>query len=914
MKRVVSSSLFLLFILIAIAAGLYYFQRHYAITGGKAVNAIPADAAFFFEADISSGIINEISKTPYWKDVQKNKFFKEINNSLLSFDSLVQNEGDLKELFSKEKLIISAHVIKANEFDFLYLINLPVPDQEDFADEIIKKLSGSDADPVTRSYEDVDIKERVLKDKNTFTYAVSKNIFIGSMTAFLVEDAVRQQKVARKPFIKDKNFNRIYEKAAEEKSNNIFINYRNFPRWLSVFKNLNKQESFSEMDDFASWSVLNPEIGENGVFAQGNSFANDSSSFIFHFLSQQPVVMNLFKILPGKTSAIIATGISDRDVFFKSYKKYLKMTDDAGANTTLLDKIKSNYKFSAEEKFYGISGNEFALAVTEPSGVNYENSSYFILKMNDAAKAKKTLQALSILVDKKQNEKTMQEKYNGFSIGLIRLQGLIPALYGNAFKKVNKMYYTFIGDYAVFANQASSLRTFIDYFQSGNLLVKNESFKSVSIKFSFKTNYFLFCKNPGNNYIIKSVLSEVWNHRADSAKYYLNKWDAFAFSVTNKNKNLNTSCLLQYNPKKVSSEVSLAWTAQLDTSVSMQPQAVKNIQNKTHSILVQDDANNLYLVNNSGDITWKKQLPEKIKGDIFTIDLYKNNSSEFIFNTVNYLFVVDINGNNVSNYPIQMPAPATNGLTVSDPDNLHDYRVFIACGNGKIYGYEGSGKPLAGWNFNYSTGTIQQPLQVFSINRKNYLVTADDAGSVFILDRTGQIAIKVREKVIRKANVKFYLEENPKNNFNFVTFDTTGDVINISMEGTVRSQSIDAVSTSDNFLLNDVDGDSIPDYIFTEQDQVSAYTNLMTLIFNLSLNGVTADGIQKYQLSNNKTAIGVHSVSSNKLFLINSNGVFFKGFPVKGNTPFIIDELNNDGKYYLVAGSGDGNIYTYSLE
>ncbi|MEP7171168.1 MAG: hypothetical protein ABI855_17500, partial [Bacteroidota bacterium] len=257
---------------------------------------------------------------------------------------------------------------------------------------------------------------------------------------------------------------------------------------------------------------------------------------------------------------------------------------------------------------------------------------------------------------------------------------------------------------------------------------------------------------------------------------------------------------------------------------------------------------------------------------------------------------------------------ATNGLSVFDPDSSRDYRVYISCSNGKIYGYEGSGKPLSGWNFIYTTATIRQPLQSFNISGKNYLVTSDDAGTIFILDRTGQSSIHFKDKVIRKQHVKFYLEENPKGNFSFVTLDTTGAIVNISMDAKVKTQSNEAISTSDNFILTNVDGDSIPDYMFTEKDQVTAYTNLLTLIFNLSLNGANADGIEKYQLAENKAAIGINSVSSNKLFLINNNGTLFKGFPVKGSTPFVIDELNNDGKYYLIAGSEDGNIYVYSLE
>ncbi|MEO5572019.1 MAG: DUF3352 domain-containing protein [Bacteroidia bacterium] len=914
MKRVVSSSLLLLFTLIVVAAGLYYFQRYYGITSGKAINAIPADAAFLFEADVSSGIINGISKAPYWKELQGNKFFQKINNSLIFFDSLTRNKDDFKKLFAQEKLIISAHVIKANEFDFLFLIHLPVPDQEDYADEIIKKLSGAEEDVVTRSYGDVDIKELPMKNGSTFTYAVSKNIFIGSMTAFLVEDAIRQQKVSAKSFGKDKFFINIHEKTVAEKSNQLFINYRNIPGWLSLFTDGGRQDNFNDMDHFASWSVLHPDINENGIYSEGTSFANDSSSFLFHFIAQQPVSMNVFKILPGKTAAVMAVGISNSDVFFKSHKKYLDKSGDAPANKSLLAKIKTTYSFSAEEKFYDISGNEFAMAITAPSSVNYENNAYFILKTSNTAKAKKMLQSLTLLIDRKQNEKTMQEKYNNFSIGFIRLQGLIPALYGDAFKKVNKMYYTFVGDYVVFANQAGSLRMFIDNLLVENSLAKNETFKSIALRTPAEANYFLYCKNPVNNYFLKSALSGLWTHRVDSAKNYLNKWDAFAFSVASKNKNLQTSCLLQFNSKIISSEVSLSWTAQLDTSISMKPQVVNNSDGKNHLLLIQDDAGNLNLISNSGTIIWKKSIPGKIISDIFTLDLYKNNSSEFIFNTATDLFMLDMNGNNVSNYPIHLPATATNGLVMADYGNMNDYTVYIACSNGKIYGYEGSGKPLAGWNFNNTTGTIHQSVQLFTVKGKNYLAASDNAGTVFILDPTGQIAVNVKEKIIRRSNVKFWLEEYPENNFSFVTFDTTGAVVNISMEGKVKRQTDESLLSFDNFILANADGDSIPDYIFSGNNRMAAYTNLLTLIYDVSTEGAATGRLEKYQLKNNKTVFGINSADFNKLFLFNTNGKLVKGFPVKGSTPITIDELNNDGKFYLIAGSGDGNVYVYSLE
>lgn len=914
MKRVVSSSLLVLFILIAIAAGLFYYQKYYGFIGGKAINAIPADAAFFIEADVSSGIIDNLIKTSFWKDLVPDKFFKNINSNLFSFDSLYHDDDNLNELLKKEKLIISAHEIKSNEFDLLFLINFPVNDQKNFADMVIRKLSGVVAEPQTRSYEDVDINELELQNGGSFTYAVSKNIFIGSFTSFLVEDAIRQQRVVAKPFGNDKAFSEIYEKSSSKKLNRIFINYKNLYKWLSVFKNPNKLTGFSRLSNFASWTVMNLELNDKSMWLEGNTLAKDSSLFVAYLATQQPIEPGIFKILSRKTASFTWIGLSDKELFFNSYKKYIDKSENALSNKSMLNNIKAEYKFSPWDTFYGIAGNEFALLITEPAGVNYDNSSYFILKTNHVSNTKKTLQSLSILVDKKQNKSTMLEKYNNFFIGLIRLEGMIPALYGNTFSRVNKMYYTFMGNYVVFANQASSLRKLIDDYVDENLISKDNTFRSVSVKLPMKLNYLLYSRIPSSRYLIKSVLSDEWNHRIDSSKNYFNKWSAFAFSVSGGNKNLSSTAILQYDAIKVANEASLLWSTQLDTSISMKPQVVNDLSLNAYFIMVQDDANNLYLIDNSGNIVWKKQLNEKIKSNIYPIDLYKNNSTQYLFNTSTYLYVIDINGNNVSNYPIRLPAPATNPVSVFDFDHSRDYRIYVACNNGKVYGFEGNGKPLAGWNFSFNTGRISQPVQSFTINGKTYLIMSDNYGNVFIPDRTGQIAIYPTGKVLRKSNIDFFLEENPKNNFSFLTLDSAGNIINILLNGEIETRSIEAISFSGNFIACDVNDDNISDYIFTESDQISVYNNQMVLLFNSSFEGATTDHVKCFKLSNGKTLIGMNSISLNKLFLLNNNGTLFKGFPVKGSTSFVIEQLNNDGKSYLVAGSEDGYIYVYSLD
>jgi len=141
-----------------------------------------------------------------------------------------------------------------------------------------------------------------------------------------------------------------------------------------------------------------------------------------------------------------------------------------------VNSIFKEYKLKVEDKMLSWIGNEFALVITEPAGVNFENNSFAIFRAKNIVNAKKDLISISQVVDRKNNTATMEETYNGHAIGFIRLSGVLPALFGNMFSRITKMYYTDIDDYIVFANQPAAIRSYIDEYKAEYLLYKTDFF------------------------------------------------------------------------------------------------------------------------------------------------------------------------------------------------------------------------------------------------------------------------------------------------------------------------------------------------------------------------------------------------------------------------------------------------------
>ena len=109
-----------------------------------------------------------------------------------------------------------------------------------------------------------------------------------------------------------------------------------------------------------------------------------------------------------------------------------------------------------------------------------------------------------------------------------------------------------------------------------------------------------------------------------------------------------------------------------------------------------------------------------------------------VFNTINKLYLIDTNGDSISNFPIRLPAAATNGCLLKDFDGHKKYEIYVACQNGSIYAYEISGKPLPQWNTRQATYGIDRDFIPFRFNNNDFIYAYGN-NSQYIIDRKGHI-------------------------------------------------------------------------------------------------------------------------------------------------------------------------------
>ena len=81
-------------------------------------------------------------------------------------------------------------------------------------------------------------------------------------------------------------------------------------------------------------------------------------------------------------------------------------------------------------------------------------------------------------------------------------------------------------------------------------------------------------------------------------------------------------------------------------------------------VLIQDAENSIHLISATGKIKWSKQLEGPIMVKVKQIDVYSNNKWQMLFNTPAKINLIDINGNEVKGFPIELKAAASNPVAV----------------------------------------------------------------------------------------------------------------------------------------------------------------------------------------------------------------------------------------------------------
>ncbi len=889
-----------------------------------ALRAVPVDAALIFETNDLEEFIHKVNReNKIWKELVYFEGIERIDRNMHFLDSLIQNIQFCKELLHRNTIYVSAHQTGKNNIGLIWILKIPQGVHEKQIHDLMVDLKGNNA-MTTKEYNRIKIFHIDTgkgKEYSSYSYAISNRLLIMSSSAILLERALRQIELDER-IIDSYGFRKVTGTAGKNVDANLYVNFDQVPVLFSFLLNDQYRSLVKGSVSIGEWAELDVNIKEDNLLLNGFSYGSDSTtSWLNLFKNQATPVLKVEEVLPSNTIAFLDLGITDFQEFRTNYEQFLQETGRMNDYQKELARMQELFDQDVRDVFYAFLEDEMGIALMDIKNFTRAQNSLLFFKTRSRSEAEEALLNLiqSYVQGKNQNASMYINRHRidaetEFPVYQLPVPSLVKTLFGKLVGEAGYTHFAFVDNYLFFGNSTQALSRLVHQNILRKTLRSELSYTEFAENLSSRANVHLYIDIPRLQTVLSPFLLSTLSEGIEKNVTPFQKLQALAIQFSVNHSMAYNNVFLKFQPL-FKEEALTVWESLLDTSISFKPQFVENHYTHDNEIFLQDDRNNIYLINSAGRILWKVQLNEKIMGNAYQIDYYKNNKLQLLFNTRSQIHLIDRNGNYVERYPVNLRAKATNPISVFDYDKSRDYRIFVAGEDQNVYVYSKEGNIVKGWSFKGTESAVTSEIQHFRIGNRDYIVFADQL-KIYIQDRRGSTRVKLNRVIPKSKRNNVCLDYPPgSSNPRMAITDTAGTVYYISFSGRIETLKIKEYSAEHFFDLEDMDGDGFNDLVFLDHGRLEVFSQNRSKMLSYDFEEDIDLKPVCYTFSSTNKKIGIVSRSENRIYLINNDGSLYTGFPLTGNTLFSIGRFKSSGSTFnLIVGNEDNFLYNYSVQ
>lgn len=821
------------------------------------IEHIPSSAIAVVETKNVHDLIQQLTRQSLiWKSLQTEELFSNAQKGIRYLDSLTRSSEEISDLLDNNSVywsFIREGQKNENLLQFKLKEQKDLDQIEQFFQSVFKKSSS------VSSFDAYDVNVNQKK----WLACCNNGIVYFCSDLGVLQKSIQLNK--KESLAENKIYERLLKLNGKQK-NLVYFNHA----YTAIF---NKTL-------FSRQSLFNMEVQLNELTFTGYTTV-DTNSFFKIISKQQDTEFHEFEKLPDHVASISGIAVNNAAVFYKDICQMLP--------PVMVQKNEDAWKALNDSALYNLRAETYENIDREIIIGNYwlENNPEQILslKIKEEENAGQLLKWASDSVTITNDLKiyTIKKRY----ANLFSMYGATQEMaYGCIFS----------GN-LVFLSGNTLLHYYAESIKNSTVLAKNTVFMKYagdnlfqSCNYLYYENYDLIKVSTFPRLVNSAELNtgdDVLAHASLSAKAYKEDFQV-RMHATHK----------QESPAEESNK-DVLWSFAADSAISSNVYMFTNHLTHENELCFQDDNNIIYLVNATGTPVWKKEINEPIQSAIFTVDIFKNGKLQLLFNTENYLHLIDRNGNYVQGYPVKLPQKVTSPITLLDYDNTKDYRIFLACADKMIYNFSLYGIKTEGFTPVKTDDEVRLPVYYVKVGLSDYLITADVGGKIYAFSRKGIGRIDFKNKVIEGLanlyvspgnnldNTKLNYVDDKNNLLNKISFSDKKEAIKLGDELTGFRTTFD--------LLND---DKQMDMILYGDGAVQAYDLFGDkLLERYNEQSVYRDGLFAY--SENNQQIIAFDQAGEKLDVIDLTGKLL--YSISNVTrPPLVTELYKDGKKYVI--------------
>ena len=925
MRKVIVISGIVILVAAAIAMGIKYYLKvnekpviqTFATKQNPAFMAVPQKSPLILEIKNAEGLSKELEGNhPIITHLKGIPDVDTLFSKLSRFYNFAANHSGIQNLLKGKSIILSINPTGKNQLTSLFLVQMNDQSESNSAVEAISQDLSSGYTLTQKIYDNTTVYNAKSADLSFF-YACANDILMVSEDFILLEQAIRQTNSQN--LLGNYEFTELYKTIEENAYANIFINHLTIHQLLAKFVSPEIRKTVGQLTSYSTWSELDLILKPSELEMNGFSITKDSTdSYLNIFSNQATQKMTIEKAIPANASFFVALNLKNTDNYLDQYETFLKANGNYYPREMNLAEFQKKTKTDPIGLFKEIAGNQFAGVYTNINKSNPEQNRFFVAEiMNESVAKEKMGKAVSEFNrTSKEEAGELLTKYtidskNSFNIYRLPMSNMAQSLFGGAFSGINGNYFALYKKYLIWGDNLPGMKSYLESLASEKTLANDSIYKEYIKNGQPKANFYLYARVPKVLRLKEVLLKPELSANFSANEEVLHKFSTFSWQFSVSGNMIQNRLNLKYDPN-LKEEPQAIWQVKLDAPLAQTPRLVLNHKDLANrEMIVCDKANNVYLINKEGSILWKVALPDPIIFDIQQIDIYQNQKFQYLFNTRTQLYVVDRMGNNVSKFPIVLKAMASNGVSVAQYGQNKELRYFLAGEDKKIYVYDRDGRPIPKWNFEGTQGTVTKPIRHYDIEGKDYIVFSDQQNTYF-LDRQGKSREIQTAPFNRSGNPMAYInEENPS----LISTDQSGKIHIQDFTGQTEIKEVGKFGAGHRFAVEDADGNGSLEYLFAEGKKLTVIASDGTVVLERTFPEAISETPFVSTLAAGVTKIGVVVKGENKIYLLDKNGAVAWGFPLAGNTPFVVGKFNDASSYFnLLVGSEDGTVINYKIE
>ncbi len=675
--------------------------------------------------------------------------------------------------------------------------------------------------------------QRITMEKEVAYSAVIDSVFVVSSSQQLLQE-ILNRKTER-----DETFKKVFNLPATN-------------GFTALVRGKKVAVNDSTKVNFTSWSALDIVLSPESIKARGITLATDSLPQLLNvFDGQIPQENHLAELVPTDAHSAMSITFNDAEKFQKNLRRFRGESETA--QTT------------------GIFGS-----VSEVGKIHFKTETALFIKSIDPAL---TLDVLARYVSEKSDFR--DTKIKSFSEPELFRKTFTPFINSGTANYVFQL-----NNFFVFTESESTAQGIIADYINNNTIKNTAYFEHTAADLGTASSL-LFYKMKGD---FSEAISKFFNAKSkagiENISFENFPLAALQFSYDRNFAHLALSCReAGAAATRVSGTVTEKFNIKLENAVLGHPQFMEG-QNGNGAIVVQDMANKLYFISESGKILWTKTLGSPILGEVEAVEI--SGGKHIAFATKEAFHILDKNGKNAKGFPINFKDKVTLPLSVFDYDNNRNYRFVVVQGK-ELLMYDKTGNTVKGFSFNRAKSTIVHSPSHIRMGNRDYIVIAEESGKLNILSRVGKPRVTVSKN--------FDFSEIPvaEEDDTFVVITEKNTKERISESGKVTSQKLDVGSN----------------YWFA----VHGNTKITLDDNKLRINGKLAElplGIytkpQLFTLNRNSFAT-ITETQEKKVYVFDKDGELLKGFPVYGASAASLGEgASKNSLSIAVKGDADAII------